>query len=37
MADTIFTILLVGSSIGIVGWCIFIMDCVGEIKRNFKL
>ncbi len=36
MADTIFLILLAGGIVGITGWCIFVMDCVNEIKRNFK-
>lgn len=29
--------LLVGGFIGIVGWCVFVMDCIGEIKRDFKI
>lgn len=36
MADTVFLILFAGGTVGIIGWCVFVMDCVGEIKRNFK-
>ena len=37
MNDSIVLILFAGSTIGIIGWCVFVMDCVAEIKRDLKL
>ena len=34
--DTIFLILLIASMVGMVGWCVFVMDCIAEFKRMYR-
>ena len=36
MQDTIFLILFVGSTIGIVGWCVFVMGMIEAIKNDLR-
>jgi hypothetical protein len=36
MQDTIFWILFLGSAIGIVGWCVFVMGMIEAIKKDLK-
>ena len=34
--DTIFIILWIASMVGMVGWCIFVRDCIGEFRRMYR-
>ena len=36
MKDTIFLILFVGSAIGIVGWCVYVMGMIEAIKNDLR-
>ena len=34
MNDLVWIVLIIGSSVGMVGWCCFVMDVWKEMKRN---
>lgn len=34
--DKFFIILMIASMVGMVGWCVFVMDCIAEFKRMYR-